>query len=142
VIAASRRLLVARTAQLAAAGYVGLIWWLSSQTFRFEVLERVPMRDKGVHFAEYGTLTVLLLAALVACEGASRRARAAAAIWLTLCAGLLDELHQVFVFGRSGDLADLFADGLGALSFALVWAGVAALLSARAGRDGRALSPP
>jgi hypothetical protein len=98
-----------------AALYTALIWYLSSRALSIK-LDFFPLRDKGVHFVEYGLLALLVRLAL---QASWPRARApnAAAIWITLGLGLMDELHQLYVPGRSGDALDLLADGCGA-SFA------------------------
>ena len=44
-----------------AVAYMLLIWVLSSMPNPFIPIELVPFRDKGVHFAEYGTLAALLM---------------------------------------------------------------------------------
>jgi VanZ family protein len=114
-----RRRWLARAAWLACAAYLGLIWQLSSHAAEVELLDSVPFRDKGVHFVEYGALTGMLVVALAQSTVAQPLRIALAAVWLTVCAALSDELHQAFVFGRSGELLDLSADGLGALAVAL-----------------------
>ena len=82
--------------------------------------------DKFVHFGAYAVLGALL------CRAAIRSGRlrsgaptvlfvfAAAAIY-----GVTDELHQLFVAGRSADWRDAVADALGGLIGALVWKVVA-----------------
>jgi VanZ family protein len=122
---------------VAAVAYVLLVWFLSSRIVDFAVLHYVPFKDKGIHFLEYGALATMLVDALahLRCERALPRA-AAGAVWLTLCAGLMDELHQAFVFGRSGEIPDLVADACGALS------AVATYAVASAWHSRRRVSPP
>jgi len=108
-------------AWLPAILYTGLIWWLSSQPLHIEGIERFPFQDKGVHFVEYGTLCLTLCFAVYRTwPGRGLRAPLAAA-WMTTALGLLDELHQAFVPGRSSDARDLLADLLGALTFAFAY---------------------
>jgi VanZ family protein len=107
-------------AWLPAALYTGLIWFLSSQTIDIKLIEDVPMRDKGVHFVEYGVLGFFLAHA---CHQTwpRQRLRYVLALWLTWALGLVDELHQLYVPGRSADALDLMADTLGgAVAIALV----------------------
>lgn len=101
--------------------YMVLIWALSSFPIQVD-LSRVPLRDKGAHFIEYGTLSVLLTHAL---RTTSPR-RSGPAIWLTaalitLVWGAIDEIHQAFVPGRSSDVFDLVADGCGAAVGSLLY---------------------
>ncbi len=109
-------------AWLPALLYMLLIWWLSSQQVTLP-LESIPWRDKGVHFAEYAVLGACFAHA-VAITWPGRGFRGALSAWLFACAfGLLDELHQAFVPGRSADIVDLGADALGAVvAVSIVWA--------------------
>ena len=103
------------TAWLPALIYMGLIWTLSSFTFDAPI-EHVPLRDKGVHFAEYGMLGFLVAHATLRTWPAHHVMRTAAlAICITVLWGWLDEIHQAFVPGRSSDALDLVADAAGAI---------------------------
>lgn len=81
-----------------------------------------PLRDKGIHFVEYGVLGWLSAAA-------SARTWPTAAIWRTasfaifvsVLWGLSDEIHQAFVPGRSSELGDVAADLFGSIVGALSW---------------------
>lgn len=101
--------------------YMLLIWALSSFPIQLD-FSRVPLRDKGVHFVEYGTLSVLLTHALRV-TAPQRRAILTwgAAVIITLVWGAIDEIHQAFVPGRSSDVGDLIADGCGAVVGAMVY---------------------
>lgn len=119
-----------------AIAYMLLIWALSSIPIQMD-FSLVPLRDKGVHFLEYGTLSVLLTHAL----RATLTKRGALLIWASaaLCTilwGALDEIHQAFVPGRSSDVGDLIADACGAAAGALVY------LLYRRQRDRATLSRP
>jgi VanZ family protein len=101
--------------------YMLLIWALSSFPIQVD-FSRVPLRDKGVHFIEYGTLSVLLTHALR--STAPRRnslAIWALAVLITLVWGAIDEIHQAFVPGRVSDVGDLIADGCGAAAGSLAY---------------------
>jgi VanZ family protein len=110
---------------LPAVLYTALIWFLSSQTLDFKLMEDVPMRDKGVHFVEYGALGFFLAHA---CHATWPRLlkRYVLALWLTAALGLVDELHQLYVPGRSADAADLVADVLGGMLAIVGYAGIRA----------------
>ena len=85
----------------------------------------VPSADKLVHLALYSVLGALCARAL----RRSSRLRGAPAILVAAAVATLygasDEIHQLFVRGRSAELADVAADGvgglLGAAAFAVVF---------------------
>lgn len=108
-----RRVLIA---WLPALLYMGAIWAASSVSVELP-LERFPLRDKGVHFLEYGVLGFLLAHAAFRTWPRHHHARTGAlAILIAVLWGLLDEIHQAFVPGRSSDVLDLAADTLGAVA--------------------------
>ena len=101
--------------------YMLLIWALSSFPIQLD-FSRVPLRDKGVHFIEYGTLSVLLTHALrTTAPKRNPLAIWATAVLITLVWGAIDEIHQAFVPGRFSDVGDLIADGCGAVVGALAY---------------------
>lgn len=109
---------------LPAIAYMATIVVASSQPAIAIDMGYVPLRDKGVHFIEYGVLAVLIAYALTTQRTASgepltRGAIAKLALWavaLTTIFGYLDELHQAFVPGRNSDVVDLLADFLGSIA--------------------------
>lgn len=119
-----------------ALAYMLAIWWLSSRNIDVP-LDSFPLRDKGVHFLEYGLLGACFAHAVwLTWPDRGVRGLLAAMVY-TVGFGLLDELHQAFVPGRTADLADLLADALGGASFALLfW-----LLRARSARGPVGPSP-
>lgn len=95
--------------------YMGLIWTLSSMSLDLPSIDRVPLRDKGVHFLEYGGLGFLLAHATFRTWPRHSRLRTAAlAILITVLWGVLDEMHQAFIPGRSPEALDVVADACGA----------------------------
>ena len=101
-------------AWLPVALYTGLIWWLSSHVLDIPIIAQVPLRDRGVHMVEYGALAGLIAHA-VQVTWPNRGLRGALfAVLLAVALGLLDEVHQLFVPGRSGEILDLVADTAGA----------------------------
>ena len=120
-----QRILVA---WLPAVAYTLLIWWLSSQAFELAFMERVPLRDKGVHFLEYGTLSFFIVHAYVVTWPRRGAMTLVHTVLCTMALGLLDELHQSFVPGRSPDVRDVLADCVGGFVGALA---VSALFAAR-----------
>ncbi|HET8945709.1 MAG TPA: VanZ family protein [Candidatus Polarisedimenticolia bacterium] len=92
--------------------YLVVIYYVSAQP---QVGWATPYPDKLLHVSEYLVLAVLLARAL---NNGIRRPVPMARLLLTwgLCAGyaVTDEIHQVFVPGRSPDVRDALADACGA----------------------------
>jgi VanZ family protein len=109
---------------LPAIAYMATIVIASSQPTPAFDMGYVPLRDKGVHFIEFGVLAILIAYALTtrrtsAGEPLTVAAIAKLALWaiaLTTIFGYLDELHQAFVPGRNSDALDLLADFLGSIA--------------------------
>ena len=78
--------------------------------------------DKVVHFFAYLILSVLLYLSFIFQEKSSFIQRNAILLTLALatCYGVLDELHQMLVPGRSAELLDWIADALGAACGVLI----------------------
>ena len=78
--------------------------------------------DKLAHAALFATLAYIL--------AASRPHRFSSLSWLVSCAlaattvGLADEIHQMFIPGRSAGLGDVAADAMGALLGVTLWSGM------------------
>lgn len=85
-----------------------------------------PFSDKHFHFASYAVLATLLVRALASARLRNVNGRVAiGAILLATLYGVTDEIHQIFVPGRTAALDDLAADALGAATAAgllLAWA--------------------
>jgi VanZ family protein len=69
--------------------------------------------DKVIHAAVYAILGGLFFAALRRTSSLSTARVVAVAALAALAYGLTDEFHQIFVPGRSAELYDALADGLG-----------------------------
>lgn len=108
-------------AWLPAILYTLLIWWLSSQPLNWPIIERMLLRDKGVHFLEYGALSLFITHAIATTWRELGVRAVLAATIITAALGLVDELHQAFVPGRSSDALDLLADTIGALFFSALY---------------------
>lgn len=80
--------------------------------------------DKQAHALAYGVLALLCLMGLTGWRW--RRIAAAPAVGACVVAvlyGISDEIHQMFVPGRSPDAADVVADAVGAaMAVGLAWA--------------------
>jgi VanZ family protein len=101
-------------AWLPVVAYTLLVWWLSSQVIDLAIINEVPLRDRGVHLVEYAALSLLIARAVQATWGPQGLRGPLFSVLLTVALGLLDEVHQLFVPGRSGEILDLVADTAGA----------------------------
>ncbi len=117
----------ARASRLALAwapalAYMALIWGLSSIQIDVVRVSAFPLKDKGVHFCEYGALG-FLSAHAVRTTWANRRLWRvyATAVLITFAWGILDEFHQAFVPGRFAEVYDALADLLGAMTGAAAY---------------------
>lgn len=100
-----------------AVAYMALIWAVSSIAISVPLPQSVPLRDKVVHFVEYAMLGFLVAFAVRRTWPKERILRTALfSVWVAFAWGVLDELHQAFVPGRSGDALDLIADFAGAVA--------------------------
>lgn len=100
--------------------YMALIFFASSIAWDVQIPSEFPLRDKGVHFCEYGLLGFLCAhAALGSWPSVTRLRLLAAGAFIATAWGLGDELHQAFVPGRSAEVLDLVADALGATAGAI-----------------------
>lgn len=82
-----------------------------------------PHADKVLHFLAYGLLAALLFRAVYPLNP-HRPPRMKAAPWIVVlvptAVGIVDEIHQLFVPGRTAELLDVVADALGAVAVLLV----------------------
>jgi VanZ family protein len=118
--------------------YLGLIYYVSAQP---QVGWAAPYPDKLLHVSEYLVLAVLLARAL---NNGIRRPVPMARLLLAwaLCSGyaVTDEIHQIFVPGRSPDARDALADACGAaLGLLMLQAAQRAWLRRRPGSGARNL---
>ena len=79
----------------------------------------VPIR-KAAHFSEYALLAVLWVVPL-GCTTKDNKKRMAAALLLCIIYAASDEIHQLFVPGRDGNVKDVIIDSVGAGFGILVW---------------------
>ncbi len=104
----------ATVAPLAACGWMGLIFVLSSRDTipqPFGLASEVTAI--GGHLTAYAILAILLWWALAPLDLSVRR-RTALALLGAVIYGLSDEWHQSFVPGRDASVFDLAIDGIGA----------------------------
>ncbi|MFK7988779.1 MAG: VanZ family protein [Sandaracinaceae bacterium] len=108
-----------------AVAFMGLIWMVSSFDLGEVRLSAFPFGDKGVHALEYGVLGFLVAhAASRTWPHRGLMRTMPFAVFVTVLFGLLDEIHQAFVPGRSSEVLDLVADSVGALGGALLAGGI------------------
>ncbi len=89
--------------------YAAMIFALSSRNY--ETIHLVHGTDKLVHLLLYGVFGYLLLRAFHR-EG-QRQSRNLWVLLMVVLYGISDEWHQSFVPGRSVEVLDVLADGLG-----------------------------
>ena len=100
--------------------WMGLIFFLSAQSKLPELpgLADLDYGDKIQHAVAYAILACLIWRALG--SSLARLWQTAVVVAIAMVYGLSDELHQLYVPGRSFDLLDLGADALGAAIAAVV----------------------
>lgn len=91
---------------------MGAIFYLSHQSVLPVRLSLFPGLDKICHFVAYGTLAGGLWLAF---RLNGHRFLFLPSLLISLLYGISDEIHQLYVPGRSFALADILADFLGAL---------------------------
>lgn len=87
---------------------------LSTKGFRFTMI------DKVAHFSEY-----FILGLFTARAAGSGFGKPSKVFWVSMILvavyGILDELHQLFIPGRSTEVLDMTADVLGALAASAIY---------------------
>jgi len=117
--------------------YIGLIILISSLSRLPFLLPRWIHLDKLLHMLEYAVLAVLVTRAFLSVRHPSRLwAVGLVSFGCVVAFGVMAELLQGLVPGRSSDAMDLVADGVGGLLGSLVYL----LFKRRAARRARARS--
>lgn len=104
---------------LPVVAWMGIIWLLSDQPDLTSGLKQDFVLRKLVHMGEFAVLTWLLFRVLYPTLGGTVRMRElkmeplAKAAFIALGYALIDEWHQTWVAGRSGNLADVAVDATG-----------------------------
>lgn len=126
-----------------AALTMAVIWILSSMSNPPVDVSSLPFRDRGAHFLSFGSVAFWVAHGTMATVPRAHGLRVvcfavlAAALW-----GLLDEIHQSFVPGRSPDIVDLAADTLGAIALASLRPAMRWVASARGPASPSPGAPP
>jgi VanZ family protein len=106
--------------------YMALIFTVSSFEVAVPGVQKIPFKDKALHFVEYGLLGFLCMRASVTTwPNLPRWQTYLFAVFVSTLWGLSDEIHQALVPGRSSELADVVADFFGSVT----GAGAAVVLS-------------
>ncbi len=130
------RSLAANVRWALAAGWMGLIFYLSHQTAPLGARPSA-FESTLAHLALYGALALLLSWALATAGGGRSGpawALATVVFGLTVLYGVTDELHQAFVPGRQASQSDLAIDAAGAglgIAAWLLWARLVEAVRAR-----------
>ena len=82
----------------------------------------IPHADKVVHLCMYGTLGFLLARAIDNAAGTARIRGFLGAFLFCTVMGAADEWHQLYIPGRTAEVADWMADSIGGLAGAAAWA--------------------
>jgi VanZ family protein len=99
---------------------MALIFVISSFEVQVPGVRHIPLRDKGLHFVEYGVLGWLCARAAARSWPTAPAWRTATfAVFVSFLFGLSDEIHQALVPGRSPELGDVIADVVGGAAGAL-----------------------
>lgn len=92
--------------------YAAIIFYLSSIP---KMPQFVSEQDKVIHFIAYALFSALIAYALYKAKFYSYWVLMLVAWFLASVYGISDEYHQRLVPGRSFEIADMYADSLGAL---------------------------
>lgn len=93
------------------------IWLMSSQEgsgWSGGITWEYYLERKGAHIFEYAVFAVLMWRVLRLWVRDTRECFFWTLVWV-LWAGTIDEVHQTFVFGRDGSIADVGIDMIGGL---------------------------
>ena len=100
---------------VAAIFWMGVIWWLSDQPNLSSGLASDLWLRKAAHVFEFAFLTFLLIKTF----GGGMRGVGLAVIF-AISYAVLDEWHQTWVLGRSGNARDVMIDSIGVLITAVL----------------------
>jgi len=89
--------------------------------FNSDSVSWIPLADKFVHVALYAILSVLSLRTFVSVKAMAKHYAIFATLLLAVVWGVLDEVHQSEVPGRSSEISDVVADGFGAVLVVVIW---------------------
>ena len=76
----------------------------------------IPIVRKTAHFSIYATLGILTMNFMITYKGRSFYQKGLTSLLFCIAYSISDEVHQLFVIGRSGEIRDVLIDSLGALT--------------------------
>jgi len=111
---------------LLAIAWMGLIYALSDRPAgdfddANDAFSWMPFVSTLAHIALYFVLSVFVLRAIVLLNVISNGLAAYSTVFVALIYGILDEIHQSGVEGRSSEVGDVLADVFGAVLVVVFW---------------------
>ncbi len=111
---------------LLALGWMGLIYALSDRPAgdfddASDATAWLPLATTVAHVGLYFVLSVFVLRAFVLMRPVSEGLIAHSTVFVALVYGVLDEIHQSSVAGRTSEAIDVVADVFGAVLVVLFW---------------------
>lgn len=101
-------------------GSLPFVQWDEAEKLKIEGILHGPIR-KAAHFSEYALLAVLWVAPLGFFSGIKGKKRLIITFFICVLYAVFDELHQLFVPGRDGNIRDVLIDTSGAVMGLLLW---------------------
>jgi len=92
-----------------------------AEDFNSDSVSWIPFADKFVHVALYAILSVFSLRTFSSVKAMAKHYAIFATLLLAVLWGVLDEVHQSEVPGRSSEISDVVADGFGAVLVVVIW---------------------
>lgn len=101
-----------RTFLVLSVTWAGTIFYLSSQP-GIDTPLLFPGQDKLIHLVVFGILGFLMMGTMKLSGGRYHHSQVWFAALMVALYGVSDEIHQYFVPGRSAEVLDAMADGIG-----------------------------
>jgi VanZ family protein len=92
-----------------------------AEDFDSDSVSWLPFADKFVHVALYAVLSVFSLRTFISVKAMAKHYAVFSTVLLAVVWGVLDEVHQSEVTGRSSEISDVVADGFGAVLVVVIW---------------------
>lgn len=106
---------------LAPLGIMSALWWSSSRSPQGQESNVFgALVHNGMHVLAFGGLAAALRLALHPSVGRRLPGASAVAVAIAIVYGIVDEVHQGFVPGRTSSIADVCSDATGAM-LAVAW---------------------
>lgn len=92
-----------------------------AEDFDSDSVSWLPFADKFVHVVLYAVLSGFSLRTFISVKVMAKHYAVFSTVLLAVVWGVLDEVHQSEVTGRSSEISDVFADGFGAVLVVVIW---------------------